>query len=238
MEIDLKFRKKTCCSVELFWEIKNLENNIENVDYLLEQKEGSQNLFGTGFNTIYEGNNKSFEIENLSPNKLYTFKLTSKRFGQLLGNKTLEITTLWAPSCLISKKSLNIANGKLENIQNEDNLTEYMKNIINNCGNFLYEENNESSIEANFEGIIIKVTSNKYEEKDIYYISFDIADDYIDEFIKKYNENNKINVNFPCYFIFPKLPTYFIFDLFKKGLVILTGKDLEEILQILLHYQF
>ena len=67
MKIEFKTYDLTCCSVGLTWEIRGLGNNT-NINYLLEQKEGEENFFGTGFIEIYNGPEKIYEIENLQLN--------------------------------------------------------------------------------------------------------------------------------------------------------------------------
>ena len=213
--INFKYENLTCCSVDLSWNINSSSNMKSN--YKLYQKEKEKSF---RFN-IYEGQNTKFNVHNLKANTTYTFELIAKNEKQNC-KKTVEITTKNSPPCIISKNSLNIANGGPST--NSDEIKDFVKDMIYNCGKFIYEQNDECFIKANFDGIIIKVAHNKYKDKDIYYISFDIDKEFIGIFIYNYFENCKKNVNLPYYFIFKKLPTYFIFDLIEKGAVILTGK--------------
>ena len=211
---------KTCSSINLL-----LKNSIffkqEDIIYELYQKEGNDNIFGIGFEKIYEGSNNTFEAIGLKQKHKYTFKLKIKNSNNDSDGK-IEVETLSAPPALLSNDSLDIANGRITD--NIKILSEKEKAIIAHCSSIVFEKNYSVGINGTIEGIIIKILHSKLDNTDIYYLSFDLEKEYFNDFVKKLIEDSDNNTNLLCNFIFNKIPTYFIFNLLKKGAVIFTGK--------------
>ena len=210
---DFYFRAEniSCCSLELLWKDKNREENANNsYEYKLYKND----------NKIYQGKNTSFEVIDLNPNETYTFKIKIMKSEKQTDVKAIHVTALKAPISLISQNSIKIANGK--NIKYNNELSEIQKNIFKNCSKLIFDENEKNLIKGNFDGIEIKIT---HEDKaNIYYISFDIDDNYFEEFYYKYIEECNKDIIIPCHFIIEKLPTILIINLIENGSVILTGK--------------
>ena len=78
MDIDFNYRNLSCCSVELYWNVKRNKQNI-NVpyEYSLEQKDG---LFS--YKEIYQGDNTSYEVIDLKPKEEYTFRISIMESGK------------------------------------------------------------------------------------------------------------------------------------------------------------
>ena len=222
MEEDIYFEKLTCCSLELHWKDKNnIKNSLNSYVYELYRKEGEDNFFNfSSFEKIYKGKNNNYEIINLKPNTIYTFKLTVMKGGKLVEEKKISIKTLIAPSAILSEYSMRIANG--EKIKYTNKLFDYQKRFIKNCIRLIFEKTNENIVKGDFNGIEIKIGHDI--DSNIYYISFDIMPDYFQEFFNKFIEESENNLITPCHFIIQKLPTMLIFNLLKKGPIILTGK--------------
>ena len=212
---DFYFRAEniSCCSLELLWKDKNREENANNsYEYKLYKND----------NKIYQGKNTSFEVIDLNPNETYTFKIKIMKSEKQTDVKAIHVTTLKAPISLISENSIKVANG--ENIKYNNELSEIQKNIIKNCSKLIFDENEKNLIKGNFDGIEIKIT---HEDKaNIYYISFDIDDNYFEEFYYKYIEECNKDIIIPYHFIIEKLPTILIMNILEKGSVILTGKKI------------
>ena len=77
---------------------------------------------------------------------------------------------------------------------------------------------------GSIEGVLIKISHSKFDNNDIYYLAFDLENNYFNEFTKKLLEDFENKTNLSCSFILEKIPTYLIFNLLKKGAIILTGK--------------
>ena len=216
MDIDFNYRNLSCCSVELYWNVKRNKQNI-NVpyEYSLKQKDG---LFS--YKEIYQGDNTSYEVMDLKPKEEYTFRISIMESGKSIKSKTITVTLLNSPHAIISENSVKIANGEECNYIN--NLSKDKKGIINNCSKLIFEENNENIIKGDFDGIEIKIA--KEVENNINYISFDIKPEEQENFFDTYIKEFENNIILPCHFIIPKLPTILIFNLLKEGPVILTGK--------------
>ena len=71
------------------------------------------NIFGIGFEKIYEGNNNNFNAVGLKQKTFYTFKLKIMENNEQIDEYKFEVETLLAPSALLSEDSLDIANGKI-----------------------------------------------------------------------------------------------------------------------------
>ena len=110
--------------------------------------------------------------------------------------------------------------GNIDEIEENFTLIDYKKDIIHNCSQLIFQENNEKALVGDFNGIEIKIANTI----DICYISFDIKPNYFKEFFKQFVEEWTKNIITPCHFVIPKLPTILIFNLLEKGPVILTGK--------------
>ena len=175
------------------------------------------------FQTIYEGNDTSFELIDLKANQQYTFKLEVIKDSQAIKSEIREIKTLNSPNYIISGKNIKIANG--EKLESKSDLTEDKIKIIKICNKLIFSKikKNENILGGNFDGIKIKMT---YEpETKIHYISFKIKSAYYKEFfIKKYIKERGNNLFIPCHFIIKKLPTIFILNLLEKSPVIFTGE--------------
>ena len=215
---DFYYDNLTCCSLTLHWQ--KIPN--DNIVYKLEQKEGGNNIITNlfCFEEIYNGHDNIFEVFNLKPNQLYTFKLTFK-IGNEKKEFVKEVTTLISPPSILSEKSVDIANKKsFETITN--NLNDYQTSIIKDCSKLIFEKKQENVLKGYFNGIEIKITHEQI--KNIYYISFDIESGYFEEFFQLFIKecNNKIKI--PCHFIIQNLPTILFFNLIEKGSVIFTGK--------------
>ena len=213
---DYYYKNLTCCSIELHWEDKNKDiDALNSYDYELLYKQ-----VDSKYSLIYKGKNIFYEVNNLISNTKYKFKLIINKSGKFLEYKKIRITTKKSPIAILSNKSEDIANGTNINYTNE--LSEYHNKVIKNCNKLIFMENNNNFIEGNFEGIEIKIAHEN--ETNIYYISFDIRVEYFEEFFNKYIDECSENLIIPCHFIIQKLPTLLIFNLLKKGPVILTGK--------------
>ena len=217
---DFYYDNLTCCSLTLHW--KKIPN--DNIFYKLEQKEGGNNIITNlfSFKEIYNDHDNIFEVFNLKPNQLYTFKLTFK-IGNEKKEFVKEVTTLISPPSILSEKSVDIANKKsFETIKN--NLNDYQTSIIKDCSKLIFEKKQENVLKGYFNGIEIKITHEQI--KNIYYISFDIESGYFEEFFQLFIKecNNKIKI--PCHFIIQNLPSILFFNLIEKGSVIFTGKRL------------
>ena len=102
-ELTFKCEKLTCFSLEFHWSYG--DKNQKNIySYKLYQKNF---LF---FQTIYEGNDTSFELIDLKANQQYTFKLEVIKDSQAIKSEIREIKTLNSPNYIISEKSIKIAN--------------------------------------------------------------------------------------------------------------------------------
>ena len=227
MNIEFNFKQLTCCSLELYWNYDNSQYNENEKNYSLYQKDDDedkffQNLFGSKYQKIYEGKNKIFEVIDLKPENTYIFKLEIKINNKMIDKKEIKVKMLSAPPALLSENSLQIENGEI--ILNNKNISDYEKNIIDNCRKLVFEENSYNEIKGNFEGIKIKISHSNNNNNEVFYISFDLEPTYFNEFVKRFIEEFKNNLNLPGYFILNKLPTYLIFNLLEKGSVILTGQ--------------
>jgi len=222
MEVNFYYDNLTCCSVELYWKYNGREEEPNNsYEYTLEQKEGDNNIITNffKFKKIYQGDNAYYEVINLKPKQTYSFRLTIIKSGKSIKEKIITITTLKSPKVILSENSVKIANE--EKIDFSNDLSQFQKDIINNCSKLNFEENNENIIKGDFNGIEIKITNEA--ETNITYISFDIKSDFY-QFFDKYIKEFENNIIIPCHFIISKLPTILIFNLLEKGPVILTGK--------------
>ena len=130
--------------------------------------------------------------------------------------------TLNAPLAILSKYSEEIANGK--NIQFKDKLTDSQIKIINNCSKLIFEENDKNIIRGNFDGIEIKIGNQIERKNNIYYIAFDINNDYFEKFVNQFLDECQNDIVIPSHFIIQKLPTILFFNLLEKAQVIFTGK--------------
>ena len=202
----------TCCSLELLWN----DNDKENTEsFELYQKK-------YGYVMIYKGESTNYEVTNLKPDKTYIFKLKIiKKDSSKNKEKEISVKTLLSPHSILSINSFDIANKKNPENINKD-LTDAKIKLIKNCAKIIFDENNENILKDNFDGIEIKITHEK--ESNIYYISFDVASDYFNEFFKQFIEECGNNLLIPCHFIIKKLPNLLIFDLLEKGSIIFTGK--------------
>ena len=213
----------TCCSLELLWN----DNDKENTEsFELYQKEEGHNFISEklfyGYDMIYKGENTNYEVINLKPDKTYIYKLRIiKKDSSKNKEKEISVKTLLSPHSILSINSLDIANKKNPENINKD-LTDAQIKLIKNCAKIIFDENNENILKDNFDGIEIKITHEK--ESNIYYISFDVASDYFNEFFKQFIEECGNNLLIPCHFIIKKLPNLLIFDLLEKGSIIFTGK--------------
>ena len=208
----------TCCSVELDWKNvfdDNLNNN--NIYYELEQKE-SNVIFSSS--KIYEGQDTNYEAINLLPDTEYIFTLTILRNNKTIGEKKTCIKTHKSPVAILSQDSINIANGTKKNYSN--NLNDLKNNIIQFCSKLIFVENDQNVLKGDFSGIEIKIAHE--EKNNIYYISFDLKKDYFNEFFMQFIKEYDNELIVPCHFIIQKLPTILIFNLMKRGSIILTGK--------------
>ena len=220
-EINFKPENVSCFSLELHWSYNSKEkNDIDN--YKIYQKEGGDHYFTNYlyFEQIYEGKKTDLKIKNLKQNQQYTFKLEIIRKEKKSLTKNIVVNTLKVPSAFISIQSLEITNGG-KIIKDKERLQERQKNIIGNCSQLIFSENDDNVLKGSFDGIIIKLTHEV--KDDIYYMSFDIEPDYYNEFMNQYLKECISNVMMPCHFIFPKLPNVFILDLLERATVIFTG---------------
>ena len=158
----------------------------------------------------------------MKPNKTYIFKLRIYKSKKYIKKIKIEVTTLNAPLAILSKYSEEIANGK--NIQFKDKLTESQIKIINNCSKLIFEENDKNIIRGNFDGIEIKIGNQIERKNNIYYIAFDINNDYFEKFVNQFLDECQNDIVIPSHFIIQKLPTILFFNLLEKGQVIFTGK--------------
>ena len=226
MDYKFNYRNLTCCSLELHWTKTYEENDpLKDYDYELYIKEIAEDPIASiiPFLIIYQGSKNSFEAINLKPNQEYYFKLNIMKKGKLINEKTISVHTLSAPFAFLSENSTKIANG--ENIEYTNNLSDIQKGIINNCSKLIFENNEGTIIQGNFDGIEVKIAYEK--ESNIYYISFDIFPNEFKEFKDFFNqfiEQCQNNLIIPCHFIIQKLPTTLFFNLLEKGPVIFTGK--------------
>ena len=201
----------SCCSVELHWTDKNKEQNSNN-SYKYELYKQNE--------IIYKGKNTSFGVNDLKPNETYSFTIKIMKTEKAIYDKKIYITTLNRPNAILSENSIKIAND--DNILYKNKLLEPQNQIIGNSSKLIFNQIDKNLIKGNFDGIEIKITHE--EVTNIYYISFDITDDYFDSFFDKFIEESNNNIMIPCHFIIQKLPTILIFNLLEKGSVILTGK--------------
>ena len=216
-EKEFAYENLTCCSLELFWKDRNKENDANNsYKYQLFQKEEKIRTL------IYKGRGSRFEVINLKPNTTYIFKLKIFKSNKYIEKKKFEVTTLRAPPAILSENSDQIANGA--KIEMTDNLTESQKKIINACNKLIFEEKEGNIIKGDFDGVEIKITNVIENNININFISFDIKSNYFEDFFNKFVEECENDIIIPLHFIIPKLPTILIFDLLKKGPIILTGK--------------
>ena len=216
-EKEFVFENLTCCSIEFFWKDRNKENDANNsYDYQLYQKEDKNRTL------IYEGKDTRFEVINLKPNTKYIFKLKTLKSQKCIEKKKIEVTTLKAPSAILSENSDQTAIG--EGIEKTENLIESQKKIINACNKLIFEEKDDNIIKGDFDGIEIKIANLFENNININFISFDIKSNYFNDFFNQFVDECENDVLIPLHFIIPKLPTILILDLLKKGPVILTGK--------------
>ena len=223
MKNDFYDKNLSFFSVELYWKDENTDKNSDNsYKYELYQKEGGDNFFTNFFlfKKIYEGKNTNYKVTQLNPDETYTFKLNIIKDGKSVEERKITIKTLYHSSAIISENSIKIAKGEI--IKYSHKLNDLEKTIIRNCSNLIFEENDAITIKGDFNGIEIKITHD--DENNIYYISFDIKSDYLEEFYNRYAEESKNNVIIPCHFILEKLPNILILNLLEKGAVIFTGK--------------
>ena len=218
------FEQLTCCSLILHWKVSD-ETNLKSFE--LYQREGDLNFVQKAFSSydkIYEGNNNTYELINLKPNQVYDFKLKIIKTNSM-NEKEISVKTLKSPHAILSEKSVEVANEdgseQIIKLASHD-ILDYQMKLIKNCAKFLFEENNEYLVKGDFDGIIIKITHEG--QSNTYYISFDIKDDYFNEFFKRFIKGIGDNILIPCHFILEKLPSLLFLDLIKKGSVIFTGK--------------
>ena len=208
-----------CCCLELYWSHKIQEKDSDGpYEYILEQKEEAGN-----FESIYIGNETSYEVINLKPNTEYIFELKIFQNNKTISSKVLTIHTLKSPRAILSENSFKI---KIEeNTKQIIVLSEALETIISNCNKLIFDENDENIIIGRFDEIEIKVTTIIENQKCVYYISFDIkSEDRFKQFFKDFINEWEYNIISPCHFVLQKLPTILIFSLLEKGPIILTGK--------------
>ena len=223
MDNDFYDKNLSFFSVDLYWKDESTDmNTINSYRYELYQKKGGDNFLTNFFlfKKIYEGTNTNYKVTNLNPDETYTFKLNIIKDGESIKERKITITTLYHSFAIISENSTKIAKG--ENINYSHKLNEFEKTIIRNCSKLIFEENDAIAIKGDFNGIEIKITHD--DKNNIYYISFDIKSDYLEEFFNRYAEESKNDVIIPCHFILEKLPNILILNLLEKGAVIFTGK--------------
>ena len=204
----------TCCSLMLHWTEVD-EANLKSCE-LFKKEEG----FFNSYEKIYEGELTSYEVINLKPNQTYCFKLIISKTNSTI-KKEISVKTLISPHAILSERSVDIANGKqFDNV--EKVIPDFQKQFIKNCAKLIFEDQTETSVKADFDGLIIKITHEV--ENNIYYVCIDIKDNYFNDFFNQFIEGGGSNVLIPSNFIIEKLPTLLILNLLEKGSVIFTGK--------------
>ena len=204
----------TCCSLILHWTEVD-EANFKSFE-LFKKEEG----FFNSYEKIYEGESTSYEVINLKPNQTYFFKLKINKTNSTI-NKEISVKTLISPHAILSEKSVEIANGKqFDNV--EKVIPDFQKKFIKNCAKLIFEEGTETTVKADYDGLIIKITHEV--ENNIYYVCIDIKDDYFNDFFNQFIKGGGSNILIPSNFIIEKLPTLLFLDLLEKGAVIFTGK--------------
>ena len=210
----------TCCSLILHWKEED-EANLKS--FQLSQKE--QGIFHS-YDKIYEGKSNIYEVINLKSNQDYDFKLKINKFNpstkkEISIEKKISVKTLISPHAVLSEKSVDIANDKQFKVVPKD-IPDFQKKYIKNCAKFIFEEGNETSINAVFDGLILKITHES--QSNMYYVFIDIKDDYFNEFFEQFIKEGGNNILIPSNFIITKLPTLLFLDLLNKAPVIFTGK--------------
>ena len=204
----------TCCSLILHWTEVD-EANLKSFE-LFKKEEG----FFNSYEKIYEGESTSYEVINLKPNQTYYFQLKINKTNSTL-KKEISVKTLISPHAILSEKSVEIANGKqFDNV--EKVIPDFQKKFIKNCAKLIFEEGTETTVKADYDGLIIKITHEV--ENNIYYVCIDIKDDYFNDFFNQFIKGGGSNILIPSNFIIEKLPTLLFLDLLEKGAVIFTGK--------------
>jgi len=204
----------TCCSLMLHWTEVD-EANLKSCE-LFKKEEG----FFNSYEKIYEGESTSYEVINLKPNQTYCFKLIINKTNSTI-KKEISVKTLISPHAILSERSVDIANGKqFDNVERV--IPDFQKQFIKNCAKLIFEDKTETSVKADFDGLIIKITHEV--ENNIYYVCIDIKDNYFNDFFNQFIEGGGSNVLIPSNFIIEKLPTLLFLNLLEKGSVIFTGK--------------
>ena len=149
-DINFHHDQLTCCSLMLHWtEID--EANFKSFK-LFKKKEG----FINSYEKIYEGESTSYEVINLKPNQTYYFQLKINKTNSTL-KKEISVKTLISPHAILSEKSVEIANGKqFDNV--EKVIPDFQKKFIKNCAKLIFEEGTETTVKADYDGLIIKIT--------------------------------------------------------------------------------
>ena len=168
MEVNFASKNLTCCSIDLYWNYNQKEKN-DPYSFKLYQREGSKMILTDlfEFKKIYEGKDTSYEVINLKPNKTYTFKLLIIK-NEETTEKIIEVKTLYSPLAVISENSFGIANKEV--YEEKEKISDFQRNIINNCSKLIFDENDKNILKGNFSGIEISITN----ENNIYFISFDL----------------------------------------------------------------
>ena len=220
MNIEFFYKNLSCCSLELHWNYNSKEK--KDLDYYeLFQREGDNNIITNifKFTSFYKGKNTHYEVINLKPNQIYTFKLKVITIDSS-EEKIIKVKTLSSPHAILSEKSFERKNGEIT--EEKEKLSDFQQKIIKNCSKFVFDENDENILKGDFNGIKIKITNEI--KNNTYYISFDVESYYFYEFFKQYIKECDTNIIIPCHFIIQKLPTILIFNLLEKSSIIFTGK--------------
>ena len=69
---NIEFKDVTYCSLNISWEIDNFDKEIKNMKYVVEMRKTNETLI-----KVYEGNDKSCKIDNLSKDTNYEFRICS-----------------------------------------------------------------------------------------------------------------------------------------------------------------
>ena len=210
----------TCCSLMLHWKEED-EANLKS--FQLSQKK--QGIFHS-YDKIYEGKSNIYEVINLKSNQDYNFKLKINKLNPNTKKETsiekeISVKTLISPHAILSEKSVDIANDRQFKVVPKD-IPDFQKKFIKNCAKFIFEEVNETSVNAVFDGLILKITHEI--QSNMYYVVIDIKDDYFNEFFEQFIKEGGNNILIPSNFIITKLPTLLFLDLLNKSPVIFTGK--------------
>ena len=210
----------TCCSLTLHWKEED-EANLKS--FQLSQKK--QGIFHS-YDKIYEGKSNIYEVINLESNQDYNFRLKINKLNPNTKKETsiekeISVKTLISPHAILSEKSVDIANDRQFKVVPKD-IPDFQKKFIKNCAKFIFEEVNETSVNAVFDGLILKITHEN--QSNMYYVFIDIKDDYFNEFFKQFIKEGGNNILIPSNFIITKLPTLLFLDLLNKAPVIFTGK--------------